>query len=387
MLTRVLLSLLLVAGIGWPQTGAGNIQGTVKDLTGAVVPRAKVTITQTRTSLATTTATNEVGFYLFPSVQLGPYQMTIEAPGMERWQGELTLMAGQSAEVNVALKVGATATEVSVVGNVTPLITTNSPTLATVIERARIEQLPLNGRVITNLVYITTPGLEPGSVPRVYGLRYASQMLQDGAALENREWSQLPERLPGIDSIEEFRSETNNSSAKMNRPGTIVLTTRAGTSQLHGAVFHTARNSAIGVARRREDYYLKPPHLVRNEYGASLGGPVSLPKIYDGKNKTFFFFSFEGYRLRRATTSSTNLPTAAMREGDFSGLIDGQGRLQRLHDPNTTTATWQRTPFPNNSIPLTRQSPLAKYLYSVTPLPTTADNPLVTSNWFGTGFN
>jgi len=388
MLGKALISLFLLAAVGFAQTGAGNIQGAVKDATGAVVPGARVTVTQTRTSLATTTVTNEVGFYLFPSAQLGPYQISVDAPGMERWQGELTLMAGQSAEVNVALKVGATTTEVTVMGNVTPLITTNSPTLATVIERTRLEMMSLNGRVITNLIYMTTPGLEAGSVPRVYGLRYASQMLQDGAALENREWSQLPERLPGIDSIEEFRTETSNSSAKMNRPGTILLTTRAGANQLHGAVFHTARNSAIGVARRREDYYLKPPHLVRNEFGASLGGPVRLPKIYDGNNKTFFFFSFEGYRLRRAITGSASLPTPAMRGGDFSGLIDGQGRLQRLHDPNTTTpTTWQRALFPNNGIPISRQSPLARYLYSVTPLPTTADNPLVAANWFGAGFN
>jgi hypothetical protein len=224
MLQKALFSLLVSVVAALAQTGTGNIQGTITDMTGAVVPGAKVTITQTRTSLSSTTTTNEAGFYLFPSVQLGPYRVGIEAAGMERWQGDLTLMAGQSAEVNAALKLGSTTTEINVVGNVTPLITTNSPTLATVVERGRIEQLPINGRVVTNLVYMTTPGLEAGSVPRVYGLRYASQMLQDGAALENREWSQLPERLPGLDSIEEFRSETNNSSAKMNRPGTIILT-------------------------------------------------------------------------------------------------------------------------------------------------------------------
>src|SRR5262249_14783216 len=150
-------------------------------------------------------------------------------------------------------------------------------------------------------------------------------------------------------------------SAKMNRPGSAILTTRAGTNQIHGSLFETARNSAIGVARAREDFYLKPPHLARNEFGASLGGPVFLPKIYSGKNKTFFFFAYEGYRLRSSTTRSVAMPTTAMRQGDFGGLIDSQGRRYTLYDPLTTAANWQRTPFPNNQIPIQRESPLAKY--------------------------
>src|SRR5262245_29782697 len=157
--------------VGWAQTGTGGIQGTVTDASGAAVPGAKVTITHTPTTRQYNTTATEVGFYLFPSVQPGPYQMTVEAPGMETWKGELTLQVGQIAEVSPALKVGGTVTEVTVAGNVTPLVTTTAPTLATVVERARIEQLPINGRLIQNLLYLTTPGFESGSVPRVFGLR------------------------------------------------------------------------------------------------------------------------------------------------------------------------------------------------------------------------
>ncbi|HWB97970.1 MAG TPA: TonB-dependent receptor, partial [Bryobacteraceae bacterium] len=211
----------------------------------------------------------------------------------------------------------------------------------------------------------------------------------DGAILENREWQSIPARPPGLDTIAEFRAETNNSSAKLNRPGTFILTTRSGTNEFHGSLFETARNSGLGVARARTDFYTKPPHLVRNEFGGSLGGPVLLPKIYNGKNKTFFFFAYEGYQLRQANTRSIAVPTAAMRNGDFSGLVDSQGRRYTLYDPMTTLGAadnWTRTPFPGNQIPLSRMSPLAKYLYSVTPLPTTGDNPLVTANFFGPGF-
>jgi hypothetical protein len=388
LLRRGLLPLLLAVALGWAQTGTGSIQGTVRDATGAVLPGAKLTLTHTQTTRQYTTTSTEVGFYLFPSVQTGAYQIRVEAPGMETWQGDLVLQVGQTAEVNPTLKVGATVTEITVAGNVTPLVTTTSPTLANVVERARIEQLPLNGRFIQNLFYMTTPGFESGSVPRVFGLRYATELLQDGAVLANRQWQQIPARPPGLDTIDEFRAETNNSSAKMNRPGTIILTTRAGTNDIHGAVFETARNSAIGVARARQDFYLKPPHLVRNEFGASLGGPVYLPKLYNGTNRTFFFFAYEGYRQRQASTRSVSMPTQAMQQGDFSGLIDAQGRRYTLYDPLTTQANWSRQPFPNNQIPVSRRSPLATYLYSVTPLPThTAVNPLQGPNWFGTGFN
>ncbi len=385
-----LLSILLItAGLGFSQTGTGNIQGVVKDATGAVVPSATVTIVHTATGGQNKTQTNEVGFYFFPSIQVGEYQISVESAGMDAWKGALSLLAGQSAVVEPVLKLGTTATAVTVAGDVTPLITTTSPTVATVVEHTRIEQLPLNGRNITTLLYMTVPGLESGSVPRNYGLRYATEMLQDGAILENREWQSIPARPPGLDTIEEFRAETLNSSAKMNRPGTFILTTRSGTNEVHGSFFETARNSAIGVARARTDFFTKPPHLARNEFGASLGGPVFFPKIYNGKNKTFFFFSYEGYQLRQSNTRTTEVPTAAMRQGDFTGLVDSQGRKFTLYDPLTTQSAadnWSRSPFANNQIPMSRQSPLAKYLYSVTPLPTTADNPLVAANFFGPGF-
>jgi hypothetical protein len=352
----------------------------------AVIPKAAVTIVHTATARQYATTTNEVGFYLFPSLQTGAYQITVESPGMEMWKGELTLVSGQSAQVDPVLRPGATTTTVTVAGDVTPLVTTNSATISTVIERERIEQLPLNGRFITTLLYMTTPGVESGSVPRVYGLRYATELLQDGAVLENREWQSIPARPPGLDTIAEFRSETNNSSAKLNRPGTFMLTTKSGTNELHGSLFLTARNSGLGVARARQDYYNKPPHLVRNEFGGSLGGPVWIPKLYNGKNRTFFFFAYEGFQLRSASTRNIAVPTEAMRQGDFSGLVDAQGRRFTIYDPMSTNAEWGRMPFVNNQIPIARQSPLAKYLYSITPAPTHGDNPLVTSNWFGLGF-
>jgi hypothetical protein len=387
MASRNSLLLICVLWTVFGQTGTGNIQGTVRDSSGAAVPAAKVRIVHSQTSRQFDTVTNGVGFYLFPSIQTGNYKLSAEAPGMQTWEGELLLQVGQTAVVEPVMKVGATATEITVAGDVTPLVTVTSATLGNVVERARIEQLPLNGRFFQTLVQKTTPGLEGApSSPRVYGLRSTSmEFLQDGAVLTNRDTGELSGRPPGIDTIDEFRVETSNSSAQMNRPATTIVTTRSGSNQIHGAIFETHRNSAIGVARRRQDYYDKPPHLVRNEFGASLGAPVFLPKLYNGRNRTFFFFAYEAYRNLSNTTTSTRMPTLAMQQGDFSGLIDGAGRRMTLYDPWTTDSrTWQRLPFPNNIIPITRQSPLAKYLYSVTPAPTHPDrNPLVSANYFG----
>ncbi len=383
------------------QTGAGSIQGTVHDATGAVLPAAKATLIHRDTARPYTTSSNEVGFYMFPSLQPGAYQLSVQAPGMETWTGSLTLEAGQNAVVNPGLKVGAAAAEITVAGDVTPLVTTSSPTLGNAIERERIEQLPLDGRFLHTLVLMTNPGVETedeasglqdsGVRPRVFGLnRGPMEFVQDGAVLGNRDTGIISERPPGIDTVQEIKVETNTSSARMNRPATAIIATRGGTNQLHGALFETARNNGLGVARRREDYYDKPPQLVRNEFGASLGGPVRLPRIYDGKNRTFFFFAWEAYRLVSGPTTGASMPTMAMREGDFSGLIDGAGRPYTIYDPWSTGSapTWQRVPYANNVIPLRLRSPVAKQLYEVTPAPMFADrNPLLTQDYFGPSTN
>jgi hypothetical protein len=388
--------LVLSAALAWSQTGTGNIQGTVKDSTAGVVAKAAVTLLHTATNRIYKTETNNVGFYLVPSVELGDYELTVESAGMETWKAQLHLLAGQTAEVDVVLKIGSTTTTVQVTGDVTPLVTTTSSTLATVVEPERISQLPVDGRNINQVLFMTSPGAVQEThgvngvlwVPRVYGLRNASELTQDGAPLLDKAWGTQPNRLPGMDTVAEFRAETNNSSAKFDRPGTFMMTTKSGTNEFHGSAFETARNSGLGVARARQDYYLKPPHLVRNEFGGSVGGPVIVPKLYNGKNKTFFFVSYEGFRLRQNTTGPNAVPTPAERNGDFSDLVDSSGRLYKLYDPLSVAkqpdGTYTKALFPGNQIPVSRESPLALHLNAITPLPTLPNvNPLISSNWYG----
>jgi hypothetical protein len=224
---------------------------------------------------------------------------------------------------------------------------------------------------------------------RAYGVRdSALEWVQDGAVVNGR-FESLIARPPGLDTIEEFKVETNNSSAKFTRPTTVIMSTKSGTNTLHGAMFETARNNSVGTARARTDFYTKPPHLVRNEFGASAGGPVYLPKLYNGRNRTFWFFAWEAYRNMSATTGAFQTVPAAMRTGDFSGLVDGQGRQIRIYDPLTTnTTTWARQQASYggrlNVFDPARLNPVTKFVYSITPLPTNPEvNPLVDNNWYG----
>jgi hypothetical protein len=232
------------------QTGAGTIQGSVKDPSGAVIVSARVKLVHITTSELRETETNGVGFYTFPQAQLGKYQLTVMAPGMITWQGNLEVIVGQTAEVNVSLKVGASATEISVAGDVTPLVTDSSPTVSQVLERSRIEQLPLNGRSLTGLMGAVTPGAEGTRINGMWDAAF--ELMQDGAVLRNLDTGSVAQRPPGLDTVEEFRVETSVSSARYDRPATSIVSTRSGTNVIHGSMFETARNSAIGVARRRQ---------------------------------------------------------------------------------------------------------------------------------------
>ena len=370
------------------QTGTGQIQGTVTDASGAVIPVATVTLENPQTGVKVDTTTNSQGTFVFPTVLAGDYKLIVAAPGLQKWEGLATLRAGQQAVINAALQVAQATEQVTVVGNVTQLVTTTSATIATSVERARIEQLPLNGRSIQALLVVTVPGLE-GAVaqPRVYGLRdSAMEYNQDGVPLDDRNTGNIQARPPGLDTVQEYRVETNGSSAKLDRPANAIMVTRSGTNEFHGAAFETGRNSGFGVARQRQDVFTKPPHLVRNEFGVSAGGPVFIPKLYNGRNRTFIFAAWEELRQRSAASTGSAVWTAAMRRGDFSDLVDANGRKITLYDPWSVGPgpNYTKTPYVNNQLPIGKLSPLAKYVFGVVPLPTDPGvNPLVANNYFG----
>jgi hypothetical protein len=393
-LLRAVLALSFASLAAWSQSSTSTVHGSVHDASDAAIPNASVTLTDTATGVDRKTVSNDAGLFVFPGVTPGPYRVTIESPGMQRFEGDLTVQVQVQAEVNAVLKIGQANTAVQVV-DVTPIVNTDSATLGHVLETERIQQLPVNGRGYQNLL-VTTPGVTwssqgfgIGALVQGYGLRPGTTTLTFDGASQNEVWEGWDvARTPDLDTIQEMQVETNNSSAKFTRPTTIVMSSKSGTNQLHGSLFYTNRNSGYGVARQRQDTFLKAPYLNRNEWGESVGGPVILPKIYNGHNRTFFFFSWEDIRNLQYTTSQQSFPTVAMRNGDFRGLTDNLGRPYNIYDPMTTGANSSRQIISCdgvlNVICPSRESPVAKYLYSITPVPNLPNvNPLIGQNWVG----
>ena len=401
----ILLALLLsIAALAQSSAGGGSIQGTVKDPTGAVLPGAKLAIRHQASGLTTSTVTNAEGFFVTPPLNIGLYKVRVEMTGMKAWEGELTLETGKIAVIEPVLTPGQV-TETVQVTDAIPLVNTTDPTDASTLDAQRIKELPINGRNLNTLLANVTPGVEDsdgaGGAIRVSGLMsYSTDYVQDGAAANNREFGGSA-NLQGLESIGEVRVETSTSSAKYTRPTSVIVSTKSGSNRLQFAVFETHRNNAFGVARARQDVFLdgrpfQTPKLIRNEFGGSVGGPIVIPSfgtngkraLYNGKNRSFFFFTREGSEWVQGVTRDFRVPTAAMRAGDFSGLIDTQGRLLQIYDPETTRTeefpngrlVTVRDRFVNNQIPLNRLNPVTKRLFAITPMPTDITNPLAVTN-------
>src|SRR5258708_552306 len=402
---RYVAAAALAAGLIWGQsiTGSGTIQGTVKESGGGAIPKAQVAVTHLETGEVTRSQTNADGYFATPPLQIGKYKVRVSVPGMKNWESTLELETGRTADIEPVLTPGQVSDTVTVTATI-PLVTTTDPTDATTLDARRIKELPINGRDLNTLLALVSPGVEQvidvnGGIRTSGMMIYSTNYVQDGASSNNREFGGSM-NLAGLESVGEVRVETSTSSAKYSSPASVIITTKGGGNQFRAAVFETVRNNAFGVARARQDvnYNGTPfqvPKLIRNEFGGSLGGPVYLPtfglngkKIYNGHNRTFFFFSREGQELRQGVSKDFKVPTLAMRNGDFSQLYDSQGRYITLYDPLTSTVqtlangrhVTKRMPFVGNILPSTRESPLAKFIYGITPLPTDSTSPLVPNN-------
>jgi hypothetical protein len=363
---------------------AGEIAGIVTDATGAVVPGATVTVTNQATSATRTTTTNEAGIYSFPSLIPGVYEIKVEMQGFRTLvQRDIRLEVQQIARINVTLEVGDVTESVEVRGGAI-LLDTDSATTGTVIEQKRIVDLPLNGRNFLQLVSLSpnvTYGFAmPGQVAGRQGGDRGNQNISvsgmrgtwnhytlDG--IENTDVNfNLYIMLPSVDALQEFKVQSGVYPAEFGRAASqINVSTKPGTNEFHGAVYEFLRNDKLDA--RQYDFIGTTPSKAPfkwNQYGFVLGGPVWIPKIYNGRNRLFFMSNFEGFRERRTTFGTYTTPTVAMRNGDFSY------RAADLYDPFTRTTTGgQRTatPFPGKQIPRNRFDPISLKLLEFWPEP------------------
>ena len=389
------------------QSGAGSIQGTVTDSTGAVIPGASIRVVNNATNVPATAKSSGVGFYQVPGLFVGTYTVTVSAPNMKTYVKTIQLLVSQTAVVNPVMTAGAVTQQVEVTGNTVQLTDTTSGTIGSTLENQRISQIPMNGREVLALTQMTTPGLESleGQGTRANGLMpEALEYVADGVPLLNRNFGgpNATDRgqFPDPDSIQEVKMDLTDANAQFATPGTAIITTKSGTNQLHGSAFETAVNSYWGTAKNRnQSSTFKELPYIRNEFGASAGGPIVIPHVYHGKDKSFWFFAYERYSLATTTQESVTVPTTAMRGGDFSNLLTIATPVQ-LYDPSTTydsgsatcpgtpitasnptgTNPYCRQPFTNDQIPIGRLNPSAKLLNSITPLPSNSNNPFELGN-------
>jgi hypothetical protein len=399
------LIVLVVLGVtalpAFTQTGAGTVSGTVRDTSEGLVSGAKVTITNTETGVSRQAETSAEGLYSFPNLPIGPYRLSVEKQGFDTWVGTLTLNVGQSASVNAVLRPGSVKSVVEVKDAAT-LIETTSGVIGDVRESSQIRDLPLNGRDV-GLLFGLTAGVESGSGgARVNGMKVGSLDINlDGVTQVDRFGGGIVRVPPGIETVQEFRIETAGSNASFGEPATVIMATRSGTNQLHGAAYEYNRdNTVVAPTRLRSDpVNVQVPQLIRNEFGGYIGGPVVLPHLYHGRDKTFWFFDYEGLRdHERSKPFFPFTPTAAMWNGDLSNAVDPSVPCDPagpnctsfgfapiiIYDPTTTDPnTFQRQPFPNNQIPGPFNQ-TANVLKSLTALPTNNNNPFIAPNFLST---
>lgn len=337
----------------------GTISGTVTDPSGAVVAGAKVTATETETSFSRDVVTDSKGQYVIPNLRPTQYSLTVEAPGFRTFvQKGVTLLANQAATVDLKLAVGSQAQTV-VVSEAPPLVNTTTQTLSDVVEHERMIEMPLNGRNAVELMQLvpgvsgvstantTSQSKPPGSTNvNVNGSRDNQTSYQlDGATFVDQYYNvNVP--FPFPDALQEFSVQTSNYSARYggNSGGVVNVVTKSGTNQFHGDLFEFVRNPVFNA----RPYFGNSTDLIkRNQFGGTVGGPVTIPHLYSGHDRTFFFFGFQEERYRDQSAASAFVPTQAELGGDFSALLDKNnpnnpyGKVEDIVDPTTGCAFGQ----------------------------------------------
>jgi hypothetical protein len=367
-----LLALVLMFVI--PQSASAQatatLNGVVRDSSGAVIPQATVTLHNTDTGTERESLSNDSGLYVFVSVPPGEYVLKVTKDGFTTaTQAGLHVLVNQASAQDFTLRVGSTQQSVTVEASAVNL-ETGSATLGTVIESKQVKDLPLNGRNFTQLLSLT-PGVSPVSVAQNSGGAQAAPLgsfvfpavsgqsnrsnyfMLDGIDDTDQVFTTYAV-APILDDIQEFKVQSHSDEAQFGGVlgGIVNVVSKSGTNSFHGTAWEFFRNTVLDAKNPLKGVASK---LEQNQFGANFGGPVILP-FYNGRNKTFFFGSYEGFRRAQPSTGAFyNVPTPAQLSGDFSALLQGPNPIQ-LYNPFTTRpdpanpGSFIRDPFPNNDI-------------------------------------
>jgi hypothetical protein len=402
-LLRSILAAVLLAIVGTKLAHAqltAQISGTISDTSGGVVTTADVTVVNESTGIKWEAKSNQSGVYTVPLLQPGTYRIDVRASGFRTTSRTgVPLAVAQAAQLDFTLQVGNTSDSVTVT-DTAPLLDVSSNAIGGLVTPEKVENLPMLGRNSNALVTLvpgvratrattTSPVLEShyqffsinGSRPN------QSQFMLDGGNNTNLTFNG-PEYSPQVEEVQEFRIQTSNFSAEYANSGggVINVVSKGGTNEFHGSLFDYFRNDVLAA----NDFFSNRsgkarPMLRYNQFGGTVGGPIV-------KNRTFFFFAYEGLREEVPTVTITSVPTALQRTGDFSRTVSSTGQQVSLFDPTTTVAdpnhpgAYLRSPFAGNVIPANRIDPVAAKIESYYPAPNSAGDPNTgLNNYFFSG--
>jgi hypothetical protein len=359
------------------QVEQGRFVGRILDPQETLIVGAVVKVTNTGTNITQTAVTDGSGNFVITPVQAGNYTLSVTAPGFETTTtSAIEVQVGQIVREELTLRIGSSTTTVEV-NTVQPLLTTDSATFGQVITNRQLTELPLNGRGFFKLAELT-PGaallaptgnslaIRPEVVNgnTISGIRGgAISFLLDGVDVTEQHQGGTFIQT-SIDALQEFSVQQSPYSAEYNRGGAFFnATVKSGTNRFHGGIFEFIRNDKLDA---RNYFALTRQTLKRNQFGGGIGGPVTVPRLYNGADRTFFFFNYEGQRLRQGLVFNNIVPNAAQRGGNFG--------TRTIYDPLLTTTVngnVVRVPFANNVIPTSRLAPQALAIQNFVPLPNT----------------
>ncbi|HUS08103.1 MAG TPA: carboxypeptidase regulatory-like domain-containing protein [Bryobacteraceae bacterium] len=397
------VSIVCLYAVANAQETRGQILGRVTDESGAVVVGASVTAVNVATNVASKTTTNDSGDYTLPFLIPGTYNVTSELKGFKSFEQEgILVRVADKATLNMVLQIGQTTDRVLVTADA-PLIETATASMGQVVDNRRISELPLkDGNPI--MLASLAPGvlnLSTGGWSRPFDNSSPSSIAVNGSRTATNEFTLdgAPNTqrgnvayIPPSEAVQEFRIQTATFDAATGySAGAVVnVSLKSGTNTLHGSAYEFLQNTKLNA----NDYFSNLNKLPRtqlrlNRWGGTLSGPVILPKLYDGRNKTFWMYAYEGINDAAPDTAySFAVPTAKQRQGDFSDLLK-LGPQYQIYDPATTTPAangrFTRQPFPDNIIPANRINPTGKAIMSALPLPNQAGSADGSDNWYTPG--
>ena len=398
----VRIAVIAVLPAALAQSPTATITGIVRDPQGATIPGVEVAATAVATKQKIVYTSNDDGLFSLRQLPIGEYVIEAEKAGFRRYiRRGLLLTTGQNLQLDIQMEVGAVSESITVSGSAT-LLETRTSDVSQLVEGKAVEDLPLGDRRSLNLIQMTGAavfiGYDSGQKPNfsLAGSRQQSQMFWiDGGTGQNMRLGIGQVDLdPPVETVAEVKIMANGYAAEYggSNGGVIVATTKSGTNELHGSLFEYLRNEKLDAANFFApivDGRKNKAPLRYNVFGATIGGPVWLPKIYNGKDRTFFFFAYEGSRRRDGGIRTLTVPTLLQRAGDFSQTTNAAGALIPIFDPDSTenvSGRLTRTQFAGNRIPSARIDPVAAKVASFYPEPNRVADSLAGANNFRANF-